>query len=684
MNDFGLRAQTWLLHSLFASGLLLFVAAVMVLLVRQPSRRRQIGSWSIRAALFLPILTLLPSWLIVPLPAREPPPVVAAAPAVSMPQPAAARPTELVYALILPNSPAIQPATPAAEPPPVAATPAPHSRWPAIRFETIALVTYFSIATALLVRWLLGHVALRRLVARAQAPDERLAELFAREAEAANVRLRLVERLRVPVCCGLWRPTILLPAGLARTSDDKTLRWVFAHELAHLRRGDPWTCFWFGLAGALFFPLPWFWWLKRQVGLCQEYLADAAAAGLAARVEDYAEFLVSLSRTVSRPNHQLAAATGVLGNSSDLLRRITMLLKNERLEGRCPRRLSLLAAGGFLGLAVVLGGLGLSRQSIAAPLNPAPDENAKKDEPKKDAPKDEAKKADAQKPAKPGIQFDQAFPFQVIDPNDPDFQKTLQKMMEELNKQLQQGLPGAMALPLGPGGDFRRGLFHQGSGRLGARVAKPSDVLVEQLDLPKGQGMVIEDVKPDSAAAKAGLKANDILLELADKSVSSDVQEFRKQIGEIKANTPVAAVLLRKGKKETVKGLSLPEAKDENDLGGFGGRLNLQGLPNFPNMPQIPQIPQLPPRPLRPAIGLPGGGFGNGMTLQVTNGTFNVNKQENDQQTTVSGKIEDGKMVVTNVTIIDGNDRVTVDKLEAVPEKYRERVKDLLKNVHVK
>ena len=40
----------------------------------------------------------------------------------------------------------------------------------------------------------------------------------------------------------------------------------------------PWIVF--GLAQVVYFFVPWFWLLKREVRLCQEYLADAAVAEL--------------------------------------------------------------------------------------------------------------------------------------------------------------------------------------------------------------------------------------------------------------------------------------------------------------------------------------------------------------------------------------------------------------------
>ncbi|MFL5339003.1 MAG: PDZ domain-containing protein, partial [Gemmataceae bacterium] len=437
---------------------------------------------------------------------------------------------------------------------------------------------------------------------------------------------------------------------------------------------------------ALFFPLPWFWWLKRQVGLCQEYLADAAAAGMAGRVEDYAEFLVTLSRSVVRPTRELAAATGVLGNSSDLLRRITMLLNTDRrLEGRCPRRWSLLAAGGFLSLAVLLSGVGVVRETIAAP-RPAQDET-KKDEPKKEQPKkEEPKKAQP----KPGIE-----PEGFVPPNfgggvDPQrMQAQMLKAMEDFNKRVQQHMPGGGPLMLGqfmPGGNFNGFGVHQSSGRLGVGVEKPSDVLVEQLDLPKGQGLVIDNVGAESAAAKAGIKANDILLEIGGKTVSNDVQEFRKQLGDIKANSPVDAVVLRKGRKETVKGVSLPEAKDEPAFEGpFGLGVQVPQLPAMPAMPNLPAMPRfraIPQGPLGPQMNPLGGGKGSMLTLDK--GTFTIQKNDDELSISISGKVDEGKVTVNNVTIRDGNDHVNVDKVEAVPEKYREQVQKLLKGVQAK
>src|SRR5262249_53261328 len=163
-------------------------------------------------------------------------------------------------------------------------------------------------------------------------------------------RLLAVRGLRMPFSCGLFRPTVVLPASLCETPNLRELRWVLAHELTHLERRDAWTCLLFGLGQAVFFYLPWFWSIKRQVRLCQEFVADAAAAEPECQAVDYAQFLLNLTGAPAAP----LGATGVQGHSSDLFRRVSMLLDAPaRVEKSCSRRWLLAVAGGLVAVAVL-------------------------------------------------------------------------------------------------------------------------------------------------------------------------------------------------------------------------------------------------------------------------------------------------------------------------------------------
>ena len=97
--------------------------------------------------------------------------------------------------------------------------------------------------------------------------------------------------------------------------------------------------------------------------------------------------------------------------------------------------------------------------------------------------------------------------------------------------------------------------------RLGVSLEKPSAVLAEQLDLKPEAGIVIVDVLRGTPAEKAGLKKNDILLQWAGKDLPADVEAFQAMIAAAKPGDRFEAVVLRKGKKETVKGIELPVAR---------------------------------------------------------------------------------------------------------------------------
>src|SRR5262249_33514205 len=117
----------------------------------------------------------------------------------------------------------------------------------------------------------------------------------------------------------------------------------------------------------------------------------------------------------------------------------------------------------------------------------------------------------------------------------------MRNMMEQMLKQFPEGgnfpgMPGGegfpqmpqmpqFQMPNAPWGNFNGRFGQQQEPRLGVRLDKPSATLVDQLDLPKGQGLILEEVVNNSAASKAGLKPHDILLEFDGKPVPNDVQE---------------------------------------------------------------------------------------------------------------------------------------------------------------
>ena len=152
------------------------------------------------------------------------------------------------------------------------------------------------------------------------------------------------DRIASPFTYTWRRPVILLPSSLCDGSEPGALRYVLAHEWSHVEGRDAWTWNLACLAGLVLFYQPLFWWLRRQLRLCQDYLADARAAA-AGSAEDYAAFLVRLAR--DRRSALAVPALGIGDRRSNLYRRVIMLMQDhEPLERRCRAAWSLSAAIG--------------------------------------------------------------------------------------------------------------------------------------------------------------------------------------------------------------------------------------------------------------------------------------------------------------------------------------------------
>jgi len=79
-----------------------------------------------------------------------------------------------------------------------------------------------------------------------------------------------------------------------------------------------------------------------------------------------------------------------------------------------------------------------------------------------------------------------------------------------------------------------------------------SEGLAEYFAVPDGKGALVEDVVEDSPAAKAGIRAGDVIIRVADERVGS-VEDLREAIGDMEAGEPTAVVVWRNGKQQTLQ-----------------------------------------------------------------------------------------------------------------------------------
>jgi PDZ domain len=383
------------------------------------------------------------------------------------------------------------------------------------------------------------------------------------------------------------------------------------------------------------------------------------------------------------------------------------------VEPPCRRRRALTIGCGLLALSV--SGLGIGPHAAAAPVT----EKMTTDEPNKADGANDGTKKDAKKPAAhslpeplPGVDLQELLrqfglsdeQFRTLTGQLPD-DNMLKELMEERARVLQQlqgllGNPGTL-----PGAPSKPGATRRPEGRLGVAVSQPGPTLADQLDLPKGQGLAIEEVRSDSAAARVGLKAHDILLELDGKPVSSDLADFQRKLAATPANKAVDIVILRRGRRETLKGLQLPQAKEMRPGVGFGatGFDNLRDLPlglgtglglgiggglgGLPGGAQLPAIPEAPAAGVFQGDGaiklfVPGSGGKGGMTTTFrTDDRFTSRHEEGSLVITVTGKVEDGQAKVMEINVQDGRESHKYESLDKVPEAYRDKAKHLVASV---
>ncbi len=106
-------------------------------------------------------------------------------------------------------------------------------------------------------------------------------------------------------------------------------------------------------------------------------------------------------------------------------------------------------------------------------------------------------------------------------------------------------------------------------GWLGVTVQDLTPELAKSLNVPATRGAVVSDVNPDTPAAKAGLKPEDVVVAVDGNPVDSS-RALTRSVGFKPPGTEVTLTIYRGGKKQDLK-LKLGERPPEDELGtGFG------------------------------------------------------------------------------------------------------------------
>jgi beta-lactamase regulating signal transducer with metallopeptidase domain len=178
---------------------------------------------------------------------------------------------------------------------------------------------------------LMSNFALWRIVKRdRQLVDQPMLELFEECKAQMGVQSLVVvvpsSQIRSPALFGFIRPRLLLPSEMLEKASHEEMRYVFLHELAHLKRRDIYLGWLTSLLQVLHWFNPMVWYAFYRMRSDRELACDALVLARTRRGEsqEYGQAIVSLVRRFSH-SRPLPAMAGILESKSQLKRRIAMI-----------------------------------------------------------------------------------------------------------------------------------------------------------------------------------------------------------------------------------------------------------------------------------------------------------------------------------------------------------------------
>jgi bla regulator protein BlaR1 len=151
-----------------------------------------------------------------------------------------------------------------------------------------------------------------------------------------------------PGVFGIFRPVLLLPAGIEERLSEAQLQAVLAHELCHIRRRDNLAAAIHMVVESLFWFHPLVWWLGARMVEERELACDEEVLRLGTDREIYAESILKVCEFCFES--PLACVSGITG--ANLKRRIESIMTTrfaQRLEPGKKLLLALLAIGAVAG-----------------------------------------------------------------------------------------------------------------------------------------------------------------------------------------------------------------------------------------------------------------------------------------------------------------------------------------------
>src|ERR1700722_8432350 len=176
-----------------------------------------------------------------------------------------------------------------------------------------------------------GFFLIERMRIKKGAPVTRVLharclELQRRMGLSRVVQYRESLQLQAPAVVGWFRPVVLLPISALTGLSAQQLELVIAHELAHVKRLDPFVNLFQIAAETLLFYPPAVWWLSKKIRAERENCCDDVAIAVCGNAVEYARALAAMAEWQSVPALAMAA------NRSPLAERVARLLGVSKLH----------------------------------------------------------------------------------------------------------------------------------------------------------------------------------------------------------------------------------------------------------------------------------------------------------------------------------------------------------------
>jgi beta-lactamase regulating signal transducer with metallopeptidase domain/Tol biopolymer transport system component len=165
--------------------------------------------------------------------------------------------------------------------------------------------------------------------------DQKTLELFEECKERMGIQtlVGLIPSVRIksPALFGFIRPRLLLPMAMVKEAGPEEMRFIFLHELAHLKHRDISLGWLTSLLQILHWFNPLVWYAFHRMRADRELSCDALVLSRSGREDpqEYGRAIVGLLRRFSR-SRPLPAMAGILENRSQLKRRITMIARYKK------------------------------------------------------------------------------------------------------------------------------------------------------------------------------------------------------------------------------------------------------------------------------------------------------------------------------------------------------------------